>query len=90
MKKRYIIRVQGRVQGVGYRFSCMETAYKLGIHGYVKNLQDRSVYIEAEGEENDLQKFLRWCAKGPLWARVTDIRHDEAEPEGYKSFDIRR
>ena len=58
MKKHYTIIVTGRVQGVGYRsFTCHE-AKKAGVTGYVKNELDGSVYIEAEGNEKSLDKFV--------------------------------
>jgi len=50
MKKHVNITVKGRVQGVGFRYSAMEAAEELGIKGFVRNMPDGSVYIEAEGE----------------------------------------
>ena len=44
-KLRYEIRVTGRVQGVGFRWSAVTEAQKYGITGYIKNLYDGSVYI---------------------------------------------
>ena len=45
----------GQVQGVGYRWSARSQARYLGIHGFVKNLTDGSVYIEAEGKDEHPQ-----------------------------------
>jgi acylphosphatase len=89
MKKRYKIIVKGKVQGVGYRFSCMETAYKYGVKGFVKNNANGSVTVEAEGEEETLQPFIQWCKKGPLWARVTDTEMEEIEVKNDQSFEIK-
>lgn len=80
--------VSGRVQRVGYRFSCMEEAYKCNIYGFVRNSSDGSVYIEAEGIEEDLKEFISWCRKGPVWARVTDVKIDEGKMMNFISFEI--
>jgi acylphosphatase len=88
MKKHVNFHIAGKVQGVGFRFSCMEAAYKYNVRGFVKNRSDRSVYIEAEGEEEDLEKFRQWCRKGPLWARVNQFREEPGELKNFESFEI--
>ena len=60
MKKAAIITVSGRVQNVGFRFNTLKAAKKNDIYGIVKNLHDGSVYIEAEGEEENLDQFILW------------------------------
>lgn len=90
MKKHYKLIVSGRVQGVGYRFSCSEMAHLLDIKGFVKNKRNGNVYIEAEGEENDLVEFISWCRQGPSWAKVIDIDIKEDIPVDYESFQINR
>jgi acylphosphatase len=82
------IRVTGRVQGVGFRFACRNMAHSLGIKGFVKNLYDGSVYIEAEGTEVQLQHFLHWCQEGPAYANVNEVFTDAGEVKGFKFFDI--
>ncbi len=73
MKKAAIIKVYGRVQGVGFRYYTQKKANELGITGFVKNRPDGSVYIEAEGEEDKLELFIDWCEVGPSWAHVTKL-----------------
>jgi acylphosphatase len=91
MKKHIKFQIRGRVQGVGFRFSCMEAAYKFNIKGFVMNNPDRkSIYIEAEGEEDDLNEFRKWCNKGPVWARIKDCSEVEGELKHFTSFEIRR
>jgi len=89
MIKRYKIVVKGKVQGVGYRFSCMEAAYKYGVKGFVKNNADGTVTVEAEGEKDALQSFISWCKKGPLWARVKDTEVEEIEVKNDPTFEIK-
>ncbi len=84
------ITISGRVQGIGFRFTAMEVAYKLGVKGLVLNRPDGTVYIEAEGEEGPVDKFLAWCRRGPLGARVTGISAVPGPVQGFASFDIRR
>jgi len=88
--KHYNLKIFGRVQGVGFRFMAMEAAYKYQIMGYVKNVKDGSVYLEAEGMEDNLRRFLEWCQSGVLRARVERIEVEEGVLKDYKSFDIQR
>lgn len=82
--------IRGKVHGVGFRFSCMEAAYRFGVKGYVKNQSDGSVYIEAEGPEENLDLFKKWCHKGPLWARINKVEEEMGELQGFESFEIVR
>ena len=61
----YKIQVTGKVQGVGFRWSAAIEARSLGITGFVKNLPDGNVYIEAEGSIEQLNTFVEWCRQGP-------------------------
>jgi len=88
MKKHINITIMGRVHGVGFRFSCMEAAYRIGIKGIVRNKSNGSVYVEAEGEEDKLTKFREWCRKGPLWSKIYKIDEEDGELKNYKTFEI--
>jgi acylphosphatase len=90
MQKTYEIKIYGRVQGVNFRRSAAFRAKLLGIVGFVRNEPDGSVVIEAEGEEIALQKFLNWCKRGSLIARVDRIDVAEIETKAYKNFRIER
>jgi acylphosphatase len=65
---------EGRVQGVGYRWFVQKTATKFGIKGYVRNLPDGTVEIEAEGEQESLAIFIIELKKGPLGSHVQDLK----------------
>ena len=73
MRRHLDIKIYGLVQGVFYRHSAKKEAEKLNIYGFARNEPDGSVYIEAEGEEEDLKKFLSWCRQGPSAAAVRKI-----------------
>lgn len=82
------IKIFGRVQGVGFRFNTKKKASDLGLKGFVKNENDGSVYIEAEGDEELLGKFVSWCEKGPSFAKVKRIEKEEGELQNFKDFKI--
>ncbi len=89
MKKRIRIRVYGRVQGVSFRFEARTMARYLNIKGFVKNLYDGSVYIEAEACERALGDFTSWCRKGPDFAKVERVETEDIPVKDDKMFDIR-
>lgn len=70
------IKIYGQVQGVGFRASAQTKAKELRILIFAKNEPDGTVLIEAEGEEINLEKFLAWCKKGPLFARVEKVEFE--------------
>ena len=73
---------------VGFRFSAKYKADELDIEGFVRNESDGSIYIEAEGAEKNLEKFLEWCKKGPDFANVRRIEKRAAKVKKYKEFKI--
>jgi acylphosphatase len=81
--------VSGRVQGVGFRYSARKVAIAYGIKGYVKNMNDGNVYIEAEGPEYNIIEFINWCTKGPSNARVEDVSVSDGDIKGYNHFDVK-
>lgn len=83
------IKVYGKVQGVGFRFYTQKKARELGIQGFVKNILDGSVYVEAEGTEEKMDKFILWINDGPPWARVDDVRIQDIPQFGAVGFAIR-
>jgi acylphosphatase len=81
------ITVKGRVQGVGYRNAARRQAIFLGVHGFVRNKPEGSVYIEAEGDNEELDEFVRWCWEGPTFAQVEDIEINEGEVKNLGPFE---
>ena len=90
MTKHYNITVSGKVQGVWYRKSTKETAKRLGIHGFVKNLENGNVYIEAEGDETQLKELVDWCHHGPEFALVSQVKFKEDAVQGFDAFEIKQ
>lgn len=88
MNLHYKINISGRVQGVGFRFETRRMARIFGIKGFVKNMSNGGVYIEAEGNELQMKEFLSWCRKGPTHARVDEISTEKGELKNFEFFDI--
>ena len=84
----YKIHITGMVQGVGFRHNAASEARYLGIKGFVKNLADGSVYIEAEGSVDQLKTFIEWCHKGPRFGFVESVKVEQFPPVNYSSFRI--
>lgn len=84
--------VRGVVQGVGYRATAQHEARKLGLGGWVRNLVDGAVEVEAQGEEPALQAFLSFLKQGPRGARVTNVEAEWLPAEGGAPtpFEVRR
>ncbi|BCG62842.1 MAG: acylphosphatase [Methyloprofundus sp.] len=81
--------VQGRVQGVYFRAYTRKTALKLSITGTVKNRSDGHVEIIATANTMAMEDFIKWCHKGPLLAKVTDVSISPLTTvESFNSFDI--
>jgi len=88
MTKHFSIKIFGLVQGVFFRVSAKEKADEFGITGFARNEPDGSLYIEAEGEEDNLNKFLAWCQGGPDSANVENIEISESEMKGFFQFSV--
>ncbi len=75
--KAYRVRVEGRVQGVCFRYYTAQEADRLGITGWVRNCSDGSVEALICGDDQQLQMMLAWLKHGPPSAVVSNT---EAEP----------
>jgi len=83
--------VSGRVQGVFYRASTLETAQSLGVYGWVKNLAGGEVEVMAEGSRESLELLVAWCRQGPSAANVEDVRiRWSASKDEFRTFMIVR
>jgi acylphosphatase len=82
------ILVSGRVQGVGYRFWTCKQAERLGISGWVKNLDDGRVEAVFCGEQTNVDQMIKLCYSGPSAAQVIDIISTGETPQNFRSFEI--
>ena len=83
--------ISGKVQGVYYRASTAKRAQALGLHGWVRNLEDGRVEVHAQGTVECLDQLLAWCEKGPMLAKVSDIDCTLAQvDEKLAQFEVKR
>jgi len=83
------VRVAGRVQGVFFRAWTRDEARQLGVHGWVRNCDDGSVEAHVEGEDDSVERLLTLMRDGPAHAKVEAFETEEAEPAGYREFEVR-
>ena len=82
-------RIRGRVQGVAYRAHARVEGRRLELQGWVRNRDDGSVELVAEGPRECLEEMLHWCRRGPRFARVDAVDVDwEAPREDMGPFEI--
>jgi len=84
----FYAQVSGRVQGVGFRYSTIMEARRLGVKGWVRNAANGDVEVWAEGLPEKLALFLSWLHHGPQYARVDSVEKEDKSPQGYRGFDV--
>ncbi len=84
------LRIFGRVQGVGFRYSLAREALALGLAGWVRNRRDGSVEAVLQGNAEAVDKLISWSRRGPPSARVDEV-DVRPEPGGrsYRGFEQR-
>ncbi len=90
MKELRILRIQGKVQGVGFRFYATRVARKLGLTGWIQNLRDGSVECQVEGEPEKIDELVDELREGPRFAEVSSIEQERKDFTGkLRDFDVR-
>jgi acylphosphatase len=85
------VRLSGRVQGVGFRYSAADEARRRRLTGWVRNLDSGGVEAVFEGPRPTVEDMLRWCNDGPPGSYVRDLQVSWDEPpEHFAQFEIRR
>ena len=88
--KGFQVRVSGMVQGVGYRYYCLNVARAYGLTGYVMNLHDGDVEIEVFGKAAAVDKFIKEITRTDRTFRVTNCSVEEIADSGQKKdFSVR-
>jgi len=90
MIRNYQIHIAGKVQGVWFRKYTYQEAIKLQLTGYVRNEPGGGVYVEAEGEENQLILLLRFLEQGSPMSKVSSVSHKEASLKNFGTFIVSR
>jgi acylphosphatase len=82
--------ILGRVQGVNFRYYTMLRAQELEIDGWVRNMDDGSVEVLAEGNHTQLDVLLQFLHRGPPAARVTSVKFEWQDGTGeFSGFHVR-
>jgi len=85
-----MIKIHGKVQGVGYRFFATRIARRLGLKGYIQNLRDGSVEAAVEGEADKISEWIEELREGPRYAEVSRIDQERREFQGkFGDFDVK-
>jgi acylphosphatase len=81
------IRIEGRVQGVGFRWWVTTQANSLGLQGWVRNRADGSVEALAIGTGRAIAQLVESCHRGPTGALVRSVVTEPAEDDGSRGFE---
>lgn len=81
--------ISGKVQGVGYRYSTVNEARRLGIKGWVRNRLDGRVEAVFEGERLRVEQLVEWCYQGPRSAAVKEVNLETLDPQFFEEFEVR-
>jgi acylphosphatase len=80
------VRIEGRVQGVGFRAWIEYEAIARGLHGWVRNRRDGAVEAVFSGEDVAVEKMVEACRHGPRLAAVASVTAEETEDDGKPGF----
>ncbi|MDO4810135.1 MAG: acylphosphatase [Eubacteriales bacterium] len=86
IRRHYIIK--GTVQGVGFRYRAYHAAEHCGVTGWVRNLYDGSVEMEAEGDPEDIREMFSLIERGPF-INIEDMEVKEIPIQESRSFEYR-
>jgi acylphosphatase len=75
-----LVRVHGRVQGVGYRHACVQKARALGVTGWVRNRMDESVEALVQGSPQQVERMCQWMRDDMPFALVEDMQVTRVQP----------
>jgi DNA ligase D-like protein (predicted 3'-phosphoesterase) len=81
--------VRGRVQGVGFREATVAKAQQIGAFGWVRNAEDGSVLVHAEGSGEAVEQMLGFLRAGPPAAAAERVEVEEVKVEGHEQFAVR-
>ena len=85
----YNIHIKGSVQNIGFLFSACYQANTFGIKGFATYRDETSVSIEAEGDGQKLDDFIKWCHKGPAGSEIKNVDTEEGLFIGFTDFIIK-
>ena len=88
--RRVRLLVLGQVQGVSFRAESQRKAKEFSLAGWVRNLPDGRVEITAEGEKENIEKFIEWIKQSPALSKVSNIKSEWQDYIGeFNNFNIK-
>ena len=88
MKKAVRLYIKGIVQGIFFRQFIQDNAEKNNVKGFARNLEDGRVEVFAEGNNEDVDKMIELCRKGPKHSQIEDVEVKEEKFQDFKEFKI--
>ena len=82
--------ISGKVQGMGYRYHTRQQALRLGVKGWVRNLEEGRVEAWVEGDRNAVEAIVQWFHQGPAAAIVDAVALNNEPLQQFAQFEIRR
>ncbi len=85
------ILIEGRLQAMNFRFQTQKQAQNLGLTGFIRTLSDGRIEIEAQGDQDQVEKLLAWCQEEPHSSQIKSIlyRFEQNVNERYSDFSVR-
>jgi len=81
-------RIQGRVQGVGFRYHVRTNATALGVTGWIRGSPDGLITVHGEGDEAQLASFETRILGSPTYAAATIVERESVAVENCTSFEF--
>jgi acylphosphatase len=88
MKKSVRLYISGTVQGIFFRRFVKDNADKLGVYGYVHNLEDGRIEIFIEGNQENVDNMIAICKRGPAHSNFRKVEEKEEKFQDFKEFKI--
>lgn len=90
LREMRLLRIHGKVQGVGFRFFATRVARRLGLKGWIQNVRDGSVEAAVEGDSDAIDRWIEELREGPRYAEVSRIDQERRDYRGqFGDFDVK-
>ena len=90
MKKAFRVFISGSVQGILFRDFIKDNADRLGVRGFVRNLEDGRVEVFIEGDHEAIENMIEACKQGPKYAHIKNVEVKDERFQGLKDFRVIR
>jgi acylphosphatase len=88
MKKAVRLYIDGTVQGIFFRQFIKENAERQNVRGFVRNLEDGKVEVFIEGDQENVEKMIELCKKGPKHSQIRNVEIKEEKFQDFKEFKV--